>query len=99
MQWKLGVLTAGPPGKSPPLLFFKIKPNSLMVFREYFFFKIFKFIIYFIYFWLCQVLVAAPRSSLWHEGSFVVARRLLSSCGMRFPGRMGSVVVACGLSC
>ena len=34
---------------------------------------------------------------LQHVGSFVVACRLLSSCGAQAPERMGSVVVALGL--
>ena len=32
-------------------------------------------------------------------GLFVVARGLLSSCGLQAPGRVGSVVVVHGLSC
>ena len=45
-------------------------------------------------------------SSLRHAGSFigvhglfVVACRLLSSCGARAPEHAGSVAAACGLSC
>ena len=34
-----------------------------------------------------------------HAGSFVVASGLLSSCGAWAPERVGSVVVARGLSC
>ena len=47
----------------------------------------------FIYFWLHRVLVSQAGSSLRHAGSFVTARGLLSSCGVR----VFSLVVARGL--
>ena len=65
-------------------------------------------------FWLRRVLVAAHRIFLEACGLFVVELRLLSSCGVRAPGCVGSVVcgtqalslrrassivVACGLNC
>ena len=37
--------------------------------------------------------------SLWCMGFSLVAARGLSSCGVQAPERMGSVVVARGLSC
>ena len=36
---------------------------------------------------------------MWHAGSFVAARRLLSGCGTWAPEYVGSVVAAGGLSC
>ena len=50
--------------------------------------------IYFIYFWLHWVLVAACGIFVEARGIFVVVHRLLSSCGTQAPGYMGSVVVA-----
>ena len=71
---------------------------------NYFFQGLFKKIIYFIYFWLCWVFVAAHRLSL-----FVASRATLrcgvraycgsfSCCGARALGVRASVVVARGLS-
>ena len=58
------------------------------------------FFLIFIYFWLCQVLVAAcvRDLSLWHAGYFIAACRLLSGCGVQAPECMGSVVVGVMIS-
>ena len=46
--------------------------------------------VYYQFFWLCRILVAA-------HGLFVAAGRLLSSCGAQAPEHAGSVVAAPGL--
>ena len=57
-----------------------------------FFFKIYFFkFIYFIYFWLHRVLVAARGNFVEAHGVFMAMRQLLSSCGVRV---FSSLVVA-----
>ena len=66
---------------------------------SFFFFLrfIYYLFIYFIYFWLHRVLVAARGIFVVACGIFSCGTELLSSCGAQAPGRVGSVVVVCGV--
>ena len=64
--------------------------KTLYLYHTYVFSFLKKYL--FIYLWLRRVLLAAGRL-------FVAVCGLLSSCGSRAPERVGSLVVARGLSC
>ena len=81
------------------LLCSQCKFSSLSAHRLKYFLKTLfhQFFLFSFFFFFLAALGRHVRSSLKHAGSFIAACRLLSSCGAQAPGRVGSVVVVCGL--
>ena len=76
-------------------------------FSMFVFFLIFTYLLTYLFIYLF-IIFGYVGFQLWHMGSFIEAHGLLSSCGawgahklwsVWTPEHMGSVVVACGLSC